>query len=82
MIGDKVRELFADAAAGDMASIVAIGCFGGIAVIVSMSLIVQMLQREGSGAKKIFWAMVLLVPLIGWMFYLAFYKVPPSQVHR
>jgi hypothetical protein len=46
---------------------------------VSLSLIIRMwlLHRRSHILKKLFWSFVLLVPLLGWLFYGAFFQ-PPS----
>ena len=35
-------------------------------------------HRHDSGIKKLFWSVVLLFPVFGWLFYGAFYT-PPSR---
>lgn len=82
MIAQKVQELLRDAFAGDVASIIALVCFAGMYVLITLFLLRQLIAREGSAGKKLFWSLVLLIPVLGWMFYLAFYKVPPSQQFR
>lgn len=82
MIAEKIQLLFKDAVAGDLISMIALGCFVAIYVLLTGLLLRQLACREGGLIKKLFWAMVLLLPVLGWMFYLAFYKAPPSQQFR
>ncbi len=82
MLAEKFQILIQDALAGDVASVIALLCFGGMYLLITGFMLVQLAAREGSAGKKAFWAVVLLVPVLGWMFYLAFYKVPPSQHFR
>jgi hypothetical protein len=82
MLAEKVQELVSDAMAGDTASVLALVCFTGIYLLVTFYLLQQLMAREGSAGKKVFWGLVLFIPLLGWAFYLAFYKVPPSQCFR
>lgn len=79
MISEKIQQLFSDAASGDVASMLALACFIGIYLCISIFLLLGLWSREGTTAKKSFWAIVLLVPLLGWLFYMAFYKPPVSK---
>lgn len=82
MISQKIQELLSDAFAGDVASIIALVCFSGMYALITLFLLRRLAAREGGIGKKLFWSLVLTVPVLGWMFYLAFYKVPPSQQFR
>ena len=82
MIADKFQQVWGDAVTGDLASILALVCFFSIYLLITGALLRQLVLREGSATKKLFWAMVVCVPVLGWLFYLAFYKVPPSQHFR
>ena len=48
---------------------------------VSVALIVSLWFRHAQDKtlKKLFWSLILLIPVIGWLFYLAFYVPPSSQ---
>ena len=79
MIAQEIQKLISEAAAGDLASILALVCFGGIYLCVSLALMNGLWRREGTAGKKAFWSLALLIPVLGWLFYLAFYKVPASK---
>jgi hypothetical protein len=82
MIAQEIQKLIGEAAAGDLASILAIVCFGGIYLCVTLALMAGLWKREGAVGKKVFWSLTLFIPLMGWLFYLAFYKVPASKPPR
>lgn len=82
MIAEKIQNLIKDALAGDPASVIALLCFGGMYLLITAFLMIQLVGRDGSVGKKVFWASVLCIPVLGWLFYLAFYQVPPSQHFR
>ena len=46
---------------------------------ISLSLVIRMwlLHRRVGAIKKLFWSLVLVVPVVGWIFYGAFFR-PPS----
>lgn len=79
MISEKIQQLFSDAAAGDVISMLALGCFMGIYLCISIFLLLELWSREGTVAKKLFWAVVVMIPVLGWLFYMAFYKLPVSK---
>ena len=79
MIAQEIQNLISEAVAGDLASILALVCFGGIYLCVSLALMNGLWRREGTAGKKAFWSLTLLIPVLGWLFYLAFYKVPASK---
>ena len=79
MIAQEIQKLISEAAAGDLASILALVCFGGIYLCVSLALMNGLWRREGTAGKKAFWSLTLLIPVLGWLFYLPFYKVPASM---
>lgn len=79
MIAQEIQKLLGEAAAGDLASILAIACFGGIYLCVTLALMAGLWKREGTVGKKAFWSLTLFIPVLGWLFYLAFYKVPASK---
>lgn len=82
MLADKIQQLWSDALAGDPSSLLALVCFGGIYLCVTIALEMALWKRSGALNKKLFWSVTLTIPLLGWLFYLAFYKVPPSQAPR
>ena len=58
-------------------------CFAIACVWVSGCLIILMWYRHSgaSFAKKLMWSVVLLIPLIGWILYGGFFKVPhPTDI--
>ena len=79
MIAQKIQKLIEEAAAGDLASILALICFGGIYLCVTLALMTGLWKREGKAGKKLLWSLILTMPVLGWLFYLAFYKLPPSK---
>ncbi len=79
MLAQKIQELIREAAAGDLASLLAVVCFGGVYLCVTLALMSGLWRREGTVSKKVFWALTLFIPVLGWLFYLAFYKVPESK---
>ena len=79
MIAHKIQALISDAAAGDLASLLALMCFGGIYLCVTLALMTGLWKREGTAGRKAFWSLTLFIPVLGWLFYLAFYKVPESK---
>ncbi|MEO1855934.1 MAG: hypothetical protein ABGY95_01035 [Rubritalea sp.] len=79
MIAHKIQALISDAAAGDLASLLALVCFGGIYLCVTLALMTGLWKREGTAGRKAFWSLTLFIPVLGWLFYLAFYKVPESK---
>ena len=79
MIAQEIQNLISEAVAGDLASILAFFCFGGVYLCVSLALMTGLWKREGTAGKKAFWSLTLLIPVLGWLFYLAFYKVPASK---
>ncbi|MGJ8672931.1 PLDc N-terminal domain-containing protein [Rubritalea sp.] len=82
MLAEKVQILISDALAGDPVSVIALGCFVAVYSLLTLVLLRQLMSRDGSGWKKVFWAVVLFVPVLGWMFYLAFYTPPASRQFR
>lgn len=82
MIADKFQQLWSDALSGDVASVLALVCFMGMYLCVTVALEVHLWKRCDPAAKKFLWALVIPIPVLGWLFYLAFYKVPPSQHFR
>ena len=52
-----------------------------VCVFVSVCLIAQLwvTRRRDSTLRKIFWSLVLLVPIVGWIFYGGFYRPPESD---
>lgn len=79
MIAQEIQKLISEAAAGDIASILALVCFSGIYLCVSFALMTRLWKREGTTGKKAFWSLTLFIPVLCWLFYLAFYKVPVSK---
>ena len=51
-------------------------------VFISLCLVARLwvLRPRDSIARKIVWTLILLVPLVGWLFYGAFYR-PPTYAH-
>jgi len=51
---------------------------------VSLSLLSRMwvVHRRTGLLKKLFWSVVLLVPLLGWIFYGAFFQPPSVSENR
>ncbi len=51
----------------------------GVGLYVSVCLIARMWlkYRNDSLTKKLFWSVILLMPLAGWVFYAAFYNPYP-----
>jgi uncharacterized membrane protein len=52
-------------------------------ISVSLCLIVQLwlTHHNDSMLRKLFWSLVLLVPLIGWVFYGGFYRPPQPDAN-
>jgi hypothetical protein len=57
-------------------------CLAGSCAWVSGALILRIwtVHRSASRTKKVFWTLAVLVPVIGWTFYGAFFQLPP--LHR
>jgi hypothetical protein len=53
-------------------------------VFVSLSLIARLWVTHSSASvlKKVVWSILLLVPLLGWIFYCAFFQVPSVSENR
>ena len=71
-----VSEVFS---ATDSLGMIALVCFGGAFLLVSICLSCKIWSREGSRSKKAFWTFVVLIPLLGWLLYGALYKIPRSH---
>ena len=79
MIADKFQQLWDGAAAGNLSSVLAVVCFVGIYLCITVALEIGLWKRSGALSKKLLWSLVLTIPVMGWLFYLAFYKLPPSK---
>lgn len=54
--------------------------FFALAFLVSGILILHLwVRRRGSIGQKILWSMILMIPLLGALLYLAYYIPPPIQ---
>ena len=82
MLTEKLQSFWSDVIGGDPLSILAFVCFAGVYLCITIYLEAHLWKRCGALSKKLFWATVLTIPLLGWMFYLAFYQAPPSQQFR
>ncbi|NKB67378.1 MAG: hypothetical protein GKR89_09985 [Candidatus Latescibacteria bacterium] len=53
--------------------------------LISLLLIIHLWRRpsqEGGWLKRSFWTLVLLIPVLGWIFYGGFYRPPgPNKIH-
>jgi hypothetical protein len=56
-----------------------IGCIASGLVSLLLVICMWVLKREDSFWKKFIWTIILFVPLLGWLFYAAFYNPPPIQ---
>jgi len=53
-------------------------------VFVSLCLIARLwvLRRSESVLSRLVWSFVLLLPILGWLFYAAFYRAPERSEHE
>lgn len=68
--------------AGDALSITALVSFAIVYLVVTFALESHLWKRCDPTSKKLGWSFIIPIPVLGWLFYLAFYKVPPSQHFR
>jgi hypothetical protein len=56
----------------------------GVCIWITLSLIVRMwfIHRRVALATKLFWSVVLLIPLFGWIFYAAVFRPPTVSESR
>jgi len=54
--------------------------FGSFCLWVSLCLIIRLwLIHPGSDVKKVYWSVILLIPLVGWTLYAGCYEIPSSS---
>ena len=51
-------------------------------VIIATILIFSLWRKNDSIFIKLLWSLFILVPIIGPVFYLAFFKLPPPNKHK
>ena len=56
-------------------------CAFGVCAFVSLSLIARLwvLHRRAHAMSKAVWSVVLLIPVFGWLFFVAFYRPPMAS---
>ena len=57
------------------------GLFVATYLTISIMLIINLWQKhpKDSAAKKLFWTFVLVIPIIGWIFYGGMYESPAKN---
>lgn len=53
--------------------------FFGVAWLISLLCLIFLWRKPDTLLRKIIWSFILIIPILGPIFYGGFYKVPPTQ---